>query len=359
MLSAPHAAQRQARLLAATELLGLDALLISDPRHAYYLSGYLPAWNHRTALVLRPGGKRTLVAPGKPASELAVDDIVQYPPMLRLDLPQAVAQLALKHLIGTTRIGFDTSDIASHAIHTGGKYVNIDDALHQLRRVKDDDERAIMTRAIEATEKMHQRARQIIEPGIPEIDVYNRLHATAVETLGEPMTALLGNDFACGVGGGMPRNARKAQAGELYILDLGPAYRGYFADNCRALAVDRKPTDAQIKAWKNIADVFAIVESLARPGAKTLDIYNAVDDHFRSRFGRAQHHHLGHGVGLVPHELPFLKPEHDYTLLEGEIFTAEPGIYAPELRGGIRLENQYLVTPTGVTNLTPFPLDLT
>jgi Xaa-Pro aminopeptidase len=45
-------------------------------------------------------------------------------------------------------------------------------------------------------------------------------------------------------------------------------------------------------------------------------------------------------------------------LLEGEIFTAEPGLYSQELRGGIRLENLYLVTKDGVKNLLNFPLDL-
>jgi Xaa-Pro dipeptidase len=359
MLDPTLARQRQNRLLAATQAAGVDALTISDPRHVHYLTAYLPAGSHRAALVLRAGGRSTLIAPGKPRTDVAADEVVQYPPMLRLDQPAHVAKLAAAPLIGACRIGFDSSDVAAHLLCHTKDAVNIDATLHQMRRVKDADELAVMQRAIDATQAMYARARQIIEPGIPEIEVYNQLHGVAVQTFGEPMTALLGNDFACGTGGGMPRDKRTAQAGELYILDLGPAYRGYFADNCRAIAVDRKPTDAQMKAWQSIVNVFPIVESLAKPGARTLDLYNAVDEHFRARFNRLQHHHLGHGVGLVPHELPFLKPEHDYTLAEGEIFTAEPGIYAPELRGGLRLENQYLVTKTGVRNLTPFPLELT
>jgi Xaa-Pro dipeptidase len=75
-------------------------------------------------------------------------------------------------------------------------------------------------------------------------------------------------------------------------------------------------------------------------------------------FGKPQVHHLGHGVGLSPHEYPHLNPKWDDTLLEGEVFTAEPGVYGPELRGGIRIENQYLVTKTGVKNLLNFPVEL-
>jgi Xaa-Pro dipeptidase len=215
-----------------------------------------------------------------------------------------------------------------------------------------------MKRAIAATRVMYDRARQVIEPGISELTVYGELHTAAINTLGEPMSALLGNDFACGVGGGPPRPGRLAEAGELYILDLGPSYRGYFADNARVIAVDRMPTNVQLMAWEAIVDVFPIVEKMAKPGARCRDIYSAIDDHFHSRLGQKQVHHLGHGVGLQAHEFPHLNPNWDDVLIEGEIFTCEPGIYRPELRGGLRIENQYLVTATGVENLTPFSMTL-
>ena len=88
---------------------------------------------------------------------------------------------------------------------------------------------------------MYARAREIIRPGINELDVFNELQAVAVREFGEMLTGT-GNDYACGVPGGPPRD-RAAQDGELYILDLGPAFRGYFADNCRAIAVNGRPTD--------------------------------------------------------------------------------------------------------------------
>jgi Xaa-Pro dipeptidase len=173
------------------------------------------------------------------------------------------------------------------------------------------------------------------------------------------LSAYLGNDYACGVPGGPPRRGRTAQAGELYILDLGPAYRGYFSDNCRVFSVDRKPIDEQIEAWELVTGAFPIVEKLARPGVRCRDIFAAVDDYYRSARGVPFPHHLGHGVGLQPHEFPHLNPKWDDVLLEGEVFTCEPGIYAQAVRGGIRIENQYLVTSTGVENLTPFPFILT
>jgi len=258
------------------------------------------------------------------------------------------------------KIGVDASAVASQLLLANlFKATPVDTQMYQQRRVKDADELALMQKAIGATEAMYARAKQIIEPGVDELHVFNELQSTANTFLGEPMTALLGNDFACGVGGGTPRPDRKAQAGELYILDLGPCYRGYFADNCRAFSVDRKPSDAQIKAQQALVGALKLVEQIAKPGVKCVDIFNAVDEHFPQALGgHKQVHHLGHGVGLSPHEFPHLNPKWNDTLLAGEVFTAEPGVYGDELRGGIRLENQYLVTPTGVKNLLNFPLDL-
>jgi Xaa-Pro aminopeptidase len=53
-----------------------------------------------------------------------------------------------------------------------------------------------------------------------------------------------------------------------------------------------------------------------------------------------------------------LNPNWDDVFQEGEVFTAEPGLYGPQLRAGIRLENDYLVTATGVELLSDFSLDL-
>jgi Xaa-Pro dipeptidase len=69
-------------------------------------------------------------------------------------------------------------------------------------------------------------------------------------------------------------------------------------------------------------------------------------------------HHLGHGIGLFPHEGPHLNPNWDDTFEVGDVFTAEPGLYTPELRAGIRLEQDYLVTENGVELLSDFPLEL-
>lgn len=363
MLDPVLARGRQRRLLSSLEGKNLDAVVISAPHHVYYLTAHLPAWRHTPALVLA-NGKATLISANHPAKNAAADDVRAYSAnrgaTLRQDQPATVAAMIVELLGGARRVGFDASSVAAATLpHLANReWIAIDEALWQQRRVKDADELALMRRAIDATQAMYERAKEVIAVGVSEIDVYNALHAAAVEELGEPLSAMLGNDFACGVGGGPCRADRPAGDGELYVLDLGPAYRGYFADNARVIAVNRRPTDAQQAAWQGIVDVFPIVETITRPGVRCRDIYDAIDTHFEQRLGRKQHHHLGHGVGLEAHEFPHLNPHWDDTLIEGEIFTCEPGVYAPGIRGGVRVENQYLVTADGVENLTPFPLEL-
>src|SRR5205085_11223754 len=118
------------------------------------------------------------------------------------------------------------------------KLIDIEPDLQRLRRRKDSDELARLRKAIAATGEMYARAREIIAPGINELDVFNELQAVAVREFGEPLTGT-GNDYASGVHGGPPRD-RQVEEGELYILDLGPAFRGYFADNDRKFSVGRR-----------------------------------------------------------------------------------------------------------------------
>jgi Xaa-Pro dipeptidase len=365
MLDPAFSRQRQRRLLNFVQQMRLDAIVVALPQHVYYLTSHFTGPSHQSAFILFSDGRSWLATANSPAKNVAADEVVAFEASWnstsRQEQPAVVAKLIgdvlkLRH---ANRVGIDASITTSQlALQSDAKFEAIDPILWQLRRAKDEDELTLMRQAIRCTEAMYARAKQIIEPGISELRVFGELHAVAVECAGEPLTALLGNDFRCGAGGGPARKNCTAKAGELYILDLGPSYRGYFADNSRAFAVNRKPTEPQTKAWHAIVGVFTIIEKMARPGAHCRDIFDAVDQHFHKNFRHGLPHHLGHGVGLQAHEFPHLNPKWDDVLMEGDVFTAEPGVYSEELARGMRLENQYLVTKTGVENLVNFPLDL-
>jgi Xaa-Pro aminopeptidase len=357
--------RRQQRLCEQMQALGLDLVIVQQIEHVQWLCGPRYPWTMTPLAALRADGHVTLVAPKKPVLEAVADEVVTYEAQwlstLRNDQRQAASQQLLRVLgpSGTPRrVGVEFSCCTSHLAVLSGEWVDIEPTLFRLRRRKEPDELACLRRAIAATGHMYALARQIIEPGIPELEVFNRLQAAAVEACGEMLTAT-GNDYQCGARGGPPRAGRRASAGELYILDLGPAYRGYFADNCRTLAVDRRPTDVQLAAWSHLVEVLKYVEQTVRPGVQCRALFHEVQQRLAEAPVGIFNHHLGHGIGLFPHEAPHLNPHWDETFEVGDVFTCEPGLYDEQaLRAGIRLENDYLVTEDGVENLSPFPLEL-
>jgi len=355
---------RQVRLLATLADLELDLAVVVAPEHIEYLTGH--RWDHRflPLAAVTSDGHCLLVCPDKPAHDPAADELLTYEAKwrstLRNDQREAAAAVLADWLAARRprRVGVEFSACPPHVTTACGEadFVDLEPALLAMRRRKDPDELALVRRAIAACGAMYETARSIIRPGINELDVFSALQAAAVASCGEMLTGT-GNDYVCGVRGGPPRD-RACEAGELYILDLGPAYRGYFGDTSRAIAVDGKPTDEQLTAWERVCGAVEIVERRARPGARCREIYEEVRAWLAEAPVGSWSSHLGHGIGLFPHEAPHLNPSWDDTLEEGEVIAVEPALYAPTLRCGLRLENDYLVTSTGVELLSPFPIEL-
>jgi Xaa-Pro dipeptidase len=355
---------RQKRLLAEMQKLKLDLVIVGTHEHVQYLAGPRFTWFFSPVAALDADGHLTLIAPATTIPQVhAADDVRPYVAQhlftLRNDQRVASSEALIDALAGSRkprRIGVEFS-IAGPCLTgpLGAEVIDIEPTLYQLRRRKDADELARLKVAIAATGAMYRRAREMIAPGVNELDVFNELQAVAVRTCGEMLTGT-GNDYASGVPGGPPRD-RKIEAGELYILDLGPAYQGYFSDNCRAFAVNGKPTDDQQRLWERIVPVFKHLQAVVKPGKSCRELFREekeILDDEELQFW----HHLGHGIGLFPHEGPHLNSEWDDVFAEGDVFTAEPGLYGPKYRGGIRLENDYLVTANGVELLSDFPLEL-
>ncbi len=256
------------------------------------------------------------------------------------------------------RVGIEFSSCPPHVSRCcqTSELIDLEPELLRLRRRKDADELALLKRAIAATGRMYERAREIIQPGLNELAMFSALQSVAVECCGEMLSGT-GNDYACGVRGGPPRD-RDCVAGELYILDLGPAYRGYFADNARTLAVNDRPTDDQLAAWQYVCEALRLVERRARSGVSCRELYAEVAAWLNEAPVGSWSSHLGHGIGLYVHETPHLNPNWDDRLEAGDVIAVEPALYAPQLCCGMRIENDYLVTESGLELLSPFPLEL-
>lgn len=365
LLDLPACRIRQERLRRRMADRGLDAVIVVAPEHVQYFTGH--RWDFRFAPVaaILADGETLLVCPDKPVEQAAATEIRTYAAKrrstLRTDQREASSAVLGDWLAARGRqrsVGVEFSACPPAVTRLLGNAVtlDVDPDLLALRRRKDPDELALLRQAITATGRMYEAARARIRPGVSELEIFSALQAAAVEACGEMLTGT-GNDYACGVRGGPPRR-RPIAAGDLYILDLGPAYRGYFGDNSRTIAVDGRPTDEQSAAWRHVCEALAIVERGARPGSRCRDIYEEVRAWLATAPVGSWSSHLGHGIGLFVHETPHLNPEWDDALEEGDVIAVEPALYDPALRCGMRIENDYLVTAAGLELLSPFPLDL-
>ena len=357
---------RQQRLLEQMQKQNLDLVILTHGASVQWLTGAWLGPLFQPAAAIDVTGQVTLVLPErKMATPATADSRIGYEARwhstLRNDQRAASTEALLGALRPTRgnpmhqRVAGEWSCLGPRLIDAlGPQIVDIEPTLFELRRHKDPDELRLLTWAAAANQAMYTKARELVRPGINELDLYSQLQATAVRELGETLT-YFGQDFQCNSRGGPPRD-REARAGELYILDLGVGYRGYYSDNARTLAVDGRPTDAQQQAWQAIVDVFPLVESTVRPGVSCRALFEKVQQHLDAFQPWIFNHHLGHGVGLAPHEGPHLNPRWDDHFAEGDYFTAEPGLYHDKLRHGIRLEQNYLVTSDGVELLTDVPL---
>jgi len=353
---------RQRRLLEAVEPLDVDLILLTRRESVQWLTGARIPEPFEAVAAMNGAGHVTLALPDRQLdTAAAVDDRVGYEAKwhsTNRDEQLAASSEAIRPKIKRPkRMGCEFEAFSPYlCLEWNVPLLEIDGILFDLRRRKDADELRMLARANEANRAMYEHGRRIVRPGVNELDIYSELQAVAVRTLGEPLT-YFGQDFRGGDKGGPPRN-RPLEQGEIIILDLGVGFRGYYSDNARAISVGGEPTAAQQQAWTVITEVFEMLQSTARPGVRCQELHETAHRHLNSFAPWSFNHHLGHGVGLAPHEGPHLNPRWDDTLAEGEFIAVEPGLYHPELRAGIRLEQNYRVTADGVQLLTDWPLAL-
>jgi Xaa-Pro dipeptidase len=148
------------------------------------------------------------------------------------------------------------------------------------------------------------------------------------------------------------------QDGDFLLFDFGGTLNGYPADITRTFiygtgnAQQAAMHDAVLRA--NAAGRAAI-----RPGISAGEV-DAITRQVivEAGFGEYFTHRTGHGLGLEVHELPNIAPNDSMILQAGMVFTIEPGVYLPAL-GGVRIEDNMVVTETGSESLTTFPREAT
>ena len=151
--------------------------------------------------------------------------------------------------------------------------------------------------------------------------------------------------------------SQRLDASDFILVDWGVNSGLYMSDLTRIIVTGRISPKLRKVYGVVLAAQLAAIEAI-RPGRTCEQVDNVARKIIsKAGFGPAFGHGLGHGTGLEIHEAPRLAVGQKTKLRPGMIVTVEPGIYLPGW-GGVRIEDDILVTRTGHEVLSNVPKQL-
>jgi Xaa-Pro aminopeptidase len=213
-------------------------------------------------------------------------------------------------------------------------------------------------RAVDTSVKVWNEVLPMIKPGVREADVaaefsYRGRKLGADRDAFEPIVA-------SGLRSALPHgisSKKPLAAGEVVVIDFGFVVDGYPSDITRTIAIGQ-PDERIRKAYEHVRQANLLARENIRPGLKGKELDKIVRDYLGAHgLAEAFSHSLGHGLSIDVHSLPRIGPTSDDLISSSAVVTLEPGVYLPEA-GGIRIEDEVLVTETGCEVLTPITREL-
>ncbi len=226
-----------------------------------------------------------------------------------------------------------------------------------LRARKAPEEIANMQRAVDISEAALAATMEWARPGLRERQIADRLSAEMLERGAQGLAFML---VLTGEKSGLPHGDtgdRIWGEDEFLLIDFGARFNDYPADITRTFCFG-EPTEQMRLMYEAVYGANKAAREFARPGVSC----EAVDQVARAvieaaDLGEYFIHRLGHGLGLSVHELPNIVEGNQQILEPGMVFTIEPGVYLPGV-GGVRIEDNVVVTEDGLQVLTSYPREL-
>lgn len=339
----------------------VDAILVSSPLNVRYLTGFTGE-----SCVLIVSRIRVIAVSDFRYEEQLREECTGLELFIRpvgQKLWEAVAEVVEK--LGISNLGFEASAMLvseqlrlRELLPTTGS-VGLTDLVEKLRAIKDEDEIILIREAIRAAERAFRMLRDGLDPGDTEIRMADLLD-TYLKRCGSSKPAF-DTIVAAGARSALPHatpsaDRRVGDAGFL-LVDWGATVSGYRSDLTRMIVTGNVGEDFQ-QVYRVVLEAQARAIAAFRPGvsakAVDADVRSFIE---RAGFGGKFGHGLGHGIGLAIHESPSIRPDSEDILEPGMVITVEPGIYLPDW-GGIRIEDDVLITSEGCEVLTNLPKSL-
>jgi Xaa-Pro aminopeptidase len=227
-----------------------------------------------------------------------------------------------------------------------------------LRESKDAGEVALIRQAGEMAIRALRKTLKEVRPGLTELNVAGILERALRDEGSEdfPFATIV----ASGPRAALPHaraSSRVIERGDLLLLDFGAQYKGYCSDITRTVVMGPASSE-QREIYEIVRHANAVASKSVRAGMKGQDADGLARRYIEDRgYGDAFGHSLGHGLGLEVHEAPRLAKTVETLLGAGAVVTIEPGIYRPGW-GGVRIEDDVHLAPTGPEILTDFTREL-
>jgi Xaa-Pro aminopeptidase len=279
-----------------------------------------------------------------------------------LGLQEAVkAEGVLK---GCRNVGFESHELSYAQYRTFRKlfprisFSGQADLIEDLTLVKDAAEVENIHRAAQISDRVFSEIVPLIRPGVREAEIAAEIsfllkshggeHDAFEPIVASGERALLPHARA---------TAKRIKRGEVVILDFGTTWNGYCSDITRTVAIGKASSRAR-EMYALVLDAHTAVIAAAKAGLMARELDAIARERFRlAGYGKYFVHSLGHGLGLSIHERPRVSPLSREELHAGSVITIEPGLYVPGT-GGVRIEDDVVLTRTGCRVLTSAPREL-
>jgi Xaa-Pro aminopeptidase len=353
--------------------LGLDALVVTSPSNIRYLSNHAGTAG---TLVLTPDRLHLLIDFRYQESVRATQASPSACPDLRIwNVPASYDEALLDMLAGAdmpVQLGIEAANLTvarkewlertTAARGLTFTWTSTERVVEQPRQIKGPSEIATLRESAARLTAVADAAFRSVRAGVTEREVAGVIES-AMRSAGYERQAF-DTIVASGPNAALPHyraGTRILQPGDLVVLDFGGVLDGYCSDLTRTVSVGAPTPDAR-RLHAAVRDAQRAAVEAVRPGVPATAIDAAARSLLESRdLGEAFGHGTGHGLGLEVHEEPRIGPPRSHSasvqLEPGMVFTIEPGAYVPGL-GGVRIEDDVLVTPEGHEVLTTVPREL-